>query len=135
MASSILVSCMIVEILSSSPGAQGQSGPDRAAPMQEEGSQMQYEMRYVAISTYYHDVLGVKMTKEEARRMGITLDKDEFLKVTMPLCHYAFIMPLCFHYAIMLSLCRCYHIGVMEKTSPGRHWWIFGVMRMEPGRL
>ena len=37
MASSILVSCMIVEILSSSPGAQGQSGPDRAAPMQEEG--------------------------------------------------------------------------------------------------
>ena len=37
MASSILVSCMIVEILSSSPRAQGQSGPDRAAPMQEEG--------------------------------------------------------------------------------------------------
>ena len=28
---------MIVEILSSSSGAQGQSGPDRAAPMQEEG--------------------------------------------------------------------------------------------------
>ena len=23
----------------------------------------------------------------------------------------------------------------MEKTSPGRHWWIFGVMRLEPGRL
>ena len=37
MASSILVSCMIVEILSSSSGAQGQSRPDRAVPMQEEG--------------------------------------------------------------------------------------------------
>ena len=37
MASPILGSCMIVEILSSSSGAQGQSGPDRVAPMQEEG--------------------------------------------------------------------------------------------------
>ena len=37
MASSILVSGMIVEILSSSSGAQGQGRPDRAAPMQEEG--------------------------------------------------------------------------------------------------
>ena len=36
MASPILVSCMIVEILSSSSGAQGQSGQDRVAPMQEE---------------------------------------------------------------------------------------------------
>ena len=37
---------------------------------------MQYEVRYVAISTYYHDALGVKMTKEEARRMGITLERQ-----------------------------------------------------------
>ena len=74
---------------------------------------MQYEVRYVAISTYYHDVLGVKMTKEEARRMGITLERDEFLAVSIKdfsLCfHYAFItlwyispfrvdMPLCFYY-------------------------------------
>ena len=50
---------------------------------------MQYEVRYVAISTYHHDYLGVKMTKDDTRTMGITLDKDEFLKVTMPLCfHY-----------------------------------------------
>ena len=63
---------------------------------------MQYEVRYVAISTYYHDYLGVKMTKEEARRMGITLEKPEFLAVSInfiPLCHYASIMlyALCFH--------------------------------------
>ncbi len=38
---------------------------------------MQYEVRYVAISTYYHDYLGVKMTKEEARRMGITLESPD----------------------------------------------------------
>ena len=42
---------------------------------------MQYEVRWVAISTYYHDALGVKMTKEEARRMGITLERDKFLAV------------------------------------------------------
>ena len=119
---------------------------------------MQYEVRYVAISTYYHDALGVKMTKEEAQRMGITLERPEFLAVSIKVFHYAFIyyafimlsLPcgtLCFMlyasitpiwthlHAIMLLLCRCVQIGVMEKTSPGRHWWIFGVMRLEPGRL
>ena len=44
---------------------------------------MQYEVRYVAISTYYHDVLVVKMTKEEARRMGITLERPEYLAVSI----------------------------------------------------
>src|SRR3954471_20132288 len=117
---------------------------------------MQYEVRYVAISTYYHSYLGVKMTKEEARRMGITLERPEFLVVSIKdfslcfhiLCfHYAFITlwffmlyasitPIWTHlHAIMLLLCRCVQIGVMEKTSPGRHWWIIGVMRLEPGRL
>ena len=49
---------------------------------------------------------------------------------------YASITPIWTHlHAIMLLLCRCVQIGVMEKTSPGRHWWIFGVMRLEPGRL
>ena len=70
--------------------------------------------------------------------------------IMLPLCHYAFhyaiMLLLCFYYAsitpiwthlyvIMLLLCRCVQIGVMEKTSPGRHWWIIGVMRLEPGRL
>ena len=55
-------------------------------------------------------------------------------------------LSLCFHYhvvhftvscwhAIMLLLCRCVQIGVMEKMSLGRHWWIFGVMGLEPVRL
>ena len=44
---------------------------------------MQYEVRYVAISTYHHDYLGVKMTKEEARRMGITLKRHEYLAVSI----------------------------------------------------
>ena len=80
---------------------------------------MQYKVRYVAISTYYHDYLGVKMTKEEARRMGITLERDEFLAVSIKdfsLCfHYAFItlwyispfrvdMTLCFHYVGVTKL-------------------------------
>ena len=42
---------------------------------------MQYEVRHVAISTYYHDYLGVKMTKEEARRMGIIMERHEYLAV------------------------------------------------------
>ena len=68
--------------------------------------QMQYEVRYVAISTYYHDYLGVKMTKEEARRMAITLERPEFLAVSIKDFHYAFI-----YYAfIMLSLpCGTFH--------------------------
>ena len=61
---------------------------------------MQYEVRYVAISTYYHDYLGVKMTKEEARRMGITLERPEFLAVSIKdfsLCFHI----LCFHYLVV----------------------------------
>ena len=46
-----------------------------------------------------------------------------------------FFTPMTHLHAIMLLLCRCVQIGVMEKTSPGRHWWIFGVMRLEPRRL
>nr|XP_045086448.1 uncharacterized protein LOC123494586 [Aegilops tauschii subsp. strangulata] len=48
---------------------------------------MQYEVRYVSISTYHHDYLGVKMAKEGARRMGITLERDEFLKVLPNWCY------------------------------------------------
>ena len=64
-----------------------------------------------------------------------------FIMLSLPcgtLCFmlYASITPIWTHlHAIMLLLCRCVQIGVMEKTSPGRHWWIFGVMRLEPGRL
>ena len=62
--------------------------------------QLQYEVRYVAISTYYHDVLGVKMTKEDARRMGITLEKPEFLAVSIK------DFSLCFHYLVVhYALC------------------------------
>ena len=67
---------------------------------------MQYEVRYVAISTYYHDVLGVKMTKEEARRMGITLERPEFLAV-----YKRFFIMLSY---IMLSL--CFHYLVVHYT-------------------
>ena len=68
---------------------------------------MQYEVRYVAISTYYHDALGVKMTKEEARRMGIILERPEYLAVSIKdfsfLCLWYISlfrvdMPLCFNY-------------------------------------
>ena len=68
---------------------------------------MQYEVRYVAISIYYHDVLGVKMTKEDARRMGITLERPEFLAVSIKdfsfrclwyISPFCVDMTLCFHY-------------------------------------
>ena len=63
--------------------------------------QMQYEVRYVAISTYHHDYLGVKMTKEDARRMGITLERDEFLKVSIK------DFSLCFHYLVVHFTVLC----------------------------
>ena len=68
---------------------------------------MQYEVRYVAISTYYLDVLGVKMTKEEARRMGITLERHGLLVLSIKdfsfrclwyISPFRVDMPLCFHY-------------------------------------
>ena len=62
---------------------------------------MQYEVRYVAISTYYHDYLGVKMTKEEARRMGITLERDEFLAVSIK------DFSLCFDYLVVHFTVSC----------------------------
>ena len=62
---------------------------------------MQYEVRYVAISTYYHDYLSVKMTKEEARRMGITLERDEFLVVSIK------DFSLCFHYLVVQFTFSC----------------------------
>jgi len=67
---------------------------------------MQYEVRYVAISTYHHDYLGVKMTKEEARRMGITLERPEFLAVSIKdfsLCFHI----LCFHYHVIHFTVSC----------------------------
>ena len=62
---------------------------------------MQYEVRYVAISTYYHDVLGVKMTKKEARRMGITLERPEFLAVSIK------DFSLCFDYLVVHFTVSC----------------------------
>ena len=62
---------------------------------------MQYEVRYVAISTYYHDVLGVKITKEEARRMGITLERYEYLAVSIK------DFSLCFHYLVVHFTVSC----------------------------
>ena len=99
MASSILVSCNRVL-----PEHRARADQIVLRQCKKKARQVQYEVLYVAISTYHHDYLGVEMTKDDARRMGITLDKDEFLKVTMPLCHYAFIMPLCFHYVGVTKL-------------------------------
>ena len=61
---------------------------------------MQYEVRYVAISTYYHDALGAKMTKEEAKRMGITLERHEYLAVSIKDFSLRFHI-LRFHYAFI----------------------------------
>ncbi|XP_073367277.1 uncharacterized protein [Aegilops tauschii subsp. strangulata] len=48
---------------------------------------MQHEVRWVAISTNYHDALGVNMTKEEARRTDITLERHEYLAVCPNWCY------------------------------------------------
>lgn len=44
---------------------------------------MQYEVRWVAISQYHHDALETKMTKENARRMHVTLEREEYLAVSI----------------------------------------------------
>ena len=44
---------------------------------------MQYEVRWVAISQYFHAALGQKMTKEEARREKLALMREEYLMVSI----------------------------------------------------
>jgi hypothetical protein len=45
--------------------------------------QLQYEAKFVAISTYHHVVLQMKMTKKDAKRLGVTMDRDEYLAVSI----------------------------------------------------
>ena len=44
---------------------------------------MQYEVRWVAITQYYNDVLGEKLTKEEAKSWDISLERNEYLAVSI----------------------------------------------------
>ena len=47
--------------------------------MRKKACQMQYEVHWVAISQYFHDALGQKMTKEVARREKLTLMREGVL--------------------------------------------------------
>ena len=46
--------------------------------------QMQYEVLWVAISHYYHNVLGQKMTKKEAKKEKLTLTRQQYFDVSIP---------------------------------------------------
>ena len=45
--------------------------------------QIQYEVRWVAISRHYHDKHGVKVTKEEAKAQDLTLEREQYMLVSI----------------------------------------------------
>ncbi|XP_037431610.1 uncharacterized protein LOC119298232 [Triticum dicoccoides] len=49
--------------------------------------QIQYEVHWVAISRYYHDKHGVKVTKEEAKAQDLTLEREQYMLVALDWCY------------------------------------------------
>ena len=44
---------------------------------------LQYEVRWVAVSQYYHSYLHQKMTKSQAQKQRLTLNREQFMMVTI----------------------------------------------------
>ena len=53
------------------------------AAARKKARQIQYEVRWVAISHYYHNYLGQKMTKKEAQKQRLTLSREQYMKVSI----------------------------------------------------
>jgi hypothetical protein len=69
--------------------------------------QLQYEVRWVAISQYYYNYRNMKMPKEVAREEHLTLTREQYLLVSITDLSFRCLweislfrvdMPLCFHY-------------------------------------
>ena len=53
------------------------------AAAKKKARQLQYEVRWVAVSQYYHIYLEQKMTKTQAQRQRLTLNREQFMMVTI----------------------------------------------------
>ena len=53
------------------------------AAAKKKARQLQYEVRWVAVSQYYHYYLHQKMTKSQAQKQQLTLNREQFMMVTI----------------------------------------------------
>ena len=53
------------------------------AAAKKKARQLQYEVRWVAVSQYYDIYLQQKMTKTQAQRQRLTLNREQFMMVTI----------------------------------------------------
>jgi hypothetical protein len=53
------------------------------AAAKKKARQLQYEVRWVAVSHYYHSYLHQKMSKKEAQKQRLTLNREQYMKVSI----------------------------------------------------
>jgi hypothetical protein len=57
------------------------------AATKKKARQLQYEVRWVAVSHFYHTYLHQKMSKSEAQKQGLTLNREQYMKVILETFH------------------------------------------------
>ncbi|XP_048567034.1 uncharacterized protein LOC125547036 [Triticum urartu] len=57
------------------------------AAAKKKARQLQYEVRWVAVSQYYHYYLHQKMPKTQAQKLRLTLSKEQFMMVVPRWCY------------------------------------------------
>ena len=103
------------------------------AAAKKKARQLQYEVRWVAVSQYYHIYLQQKMTKTQARRQRLTLNREQFMKVTITDFSMFQAVNYMFrdHMSCFQNLHRLFLVGAMQSMTDGRVWWIGGSATMQ----
>ncbi|XP_048566959.1 uncharacterized protein LOC125546905 [Triticum urartu] len=103
------------------------------AAAKKKARQLQYEVRWVAVSQYYHIYLQQKMTKTQAQRQRLTLNREQFMMVTITNLSLFQAVNYMFraHMSCFQNLHRLFLVGAMEGMTDGRVWWIGGSATMQ----
>jgi len=103
------------------------------AAAKKKARQLQYEVRWVAVSQYYHYYLHQKMTKTQAQKLRLTLSKEQFMMVTIT--NFSLFQAVNYmfraHMSCFQNLHRLFLVGAMEGMTDGRVWWIGGSAPMQ----
>ena len=103
------------------------------AAAKKKARQLQYEVRWVAISQYYHYYLQQKMPKTQAQKLRLTLSKEQFMMVTITNSSLFQAVNYMFraHMSCFQNLHRLFLVGAMERMTDGRVLWIGGSATMQ----
>ena len=103
------------------------------AAAKKKARQLQYEVRWVAVSQYYHYYLQQKMPKTQAQKLRLTLSKEQFMMVTIT--NFSLFQAVNYmfraHMSCFQNLHRLFLVGAMEGMTDGRVWWIGGSAPMQ----